>query len=96
MYIPSVDEILGIAEARLGVCRVSIHILGLIRVNNVKIINIKNGAFAVLLLASSVAGAESQYPASDFQPKVVYQDTEYKHQGSSAPAASYASAKHAD
>lgn len=52
-----------------------------------KIINITNGAFAALLLASSVAGAESQYPASDFQPKVLYQDAEYKHQGSSAPAA---------
>jgi hypothetical protein len=95
-FIPLVDEILDIAEAQLGVYRILLHILGLIRVNNVKIINIKNGAFAVLLLASSVAGAESQYPASDFQPKVVYQDTEYKHQGSSAPAASSASAKPAD
>lgn len=51
-----------------------------------KIINITNGAFAALLLASSVAGADSQYPASDFQPKVLYQDPEYKHQGTSAPA----------
>jgi hypothetical protein len=59
-------------------------------VNNVKIINITNGAFTALLLASSVAGADSQYPASDFQPKVVYQDPEYKHQASSAPAASKA------
>jgi hypothetical protein len=59
-------------------------------VNNVKIINITNGAFAALVLASSVAGADSQYPASDFQPKVVYQDPEYKHQASSAPAASKA------
>jgi hypothetical protein len=65
-------------------------------VNNVKIINITNGAFAALLLASSVAGADSQYPASDFQPKVLYQDSEYKHQGSSAPAAASASAKPAD
>ncbi len=61
-----------------------------------KIINITNGAFAALLLASSVAGAESQYPASDFQPKVLYQDTEYKHQGTSAPAAKPSSAKPAD
>lgn len=30
--------------------------------------------FAALLLASSVAVAEDQYPASDFKPKVVYQD----------------------
>lgn len=43
-----------------------------------KIINITNGAFAVLLLASSMVGAETQYPASDFQPKVVYQDPDYK------------------
>ncbi|MGR8940181.1 MAG: hypothetical protein ACU83P_01200 [Gammaproteobacteria bacterium] len=64
--------------------------------NNVKIINITNGAFAALLLASSVAGADSQYPASDFQPKVLYQDSEYKHEGSSAPAAASSSAKPAD
>lgn len=62
-----------------------------------KIINITNGAFAALLLASSVAGADSQYPASDFQPKVVYQDPDYKHQSSSTPAApAAASAKQAD
>jgi hypothetical protein len=65
-------------------------------VNNVKIINITNGAFAALLLASSVAGADSQYPASDFQPKVLYQDTEYKHQESSTSAAASSSAKPAD
>jgi len=62
----------------------------------VKIINITNGAFAALVLASSVAGAESQYPASDFKPKVIYQDTEYKHQGASASAAAPSSAKPAD
>lgn len=61
-----------------------------------KIINITNGAFAALLLASSVAGAESQYPASDFQPKVVYQDPDYKHQSSSTSAPAAASAKQAD
>ncbi|MGJ0484204.1 MAG: hypothetical protein ACR65R_06665 [Methylomicrobium sp.] len=66
--------------------------------NNVKIINITNGAFAALLLASSVAGADSQYPASDFQPKVLYQDPEYKQQGTSAPASASpsTSAKPAD
>lgn len=76
----------------------SFRILRLIRVNNVKIINITNGAFAALLLASSVAGADSQYPASDFQPKVLYQDTEYKHEGASAtaPAAEKSSTKPAD
>lgn len=64
--------------------------------NNVKIINITNGAFAALLLASSVAGADAQYPASDFQPKVLYQDAEYKHQGASAATAAPSSAKPAD
>ncbi len=43
-----------------------------------KIINLTNGALAVLLLASSMVGAETQYPAADFQPKVVYQDPDYK------------------
>jgi len=33
---------------------------------------------AAMLLASPIAGAESKYPAADFQPKVVYQDTNYK------------------
>ncbi|WP_374087195.1 hypothetical protein [Methylomicrobium lacus] len=61
-----------------------------------KIINITNGAFAALLMASSVAGADAQYPASDFQPKVLYQDSEYKHQGSSSAAAAPSSAKPAD
>lgn len=88
--IPSVDEILGAGRGIIPAFRIPIHILRLIRVNNVKIINITNGAFAALLLASSVAGADSQYPASDFQPKVIYQDPEYKHQAASAPAASKA------
>jgi hypothetical protein len=36
------------------------------------------GVIAALLLASPIAGAENQYPASDFKPKVVYQDADYK------------------
>lgn len=88
--IQSVDEILGAGGGIIPAFRIPIHILRLIRVNNVKIINITNGAFAALLLASSVAGADSQYPASDFQPKVIYQDPEYKHQAASAPAVSKA------
>ena len=43
-----------------------------------KTIIIKNSAFGVLLLASSMVGAETQYPAADFQPKVVYTDPDYK------------------
>jgi hypothetical protein len=34
------------------------------------------GLFASLLLASPLAGAESQYPES-FEPTVIYQDTDY-------------------
>jgi len=39
--------------------------------------NLTSGAFAVLLLASTVAGADQQYPAADFQPEVLYQDSDY-------------------
>ncbi len=37
------------------------------------------------VFASSAAWAESEYPATDFQPKVLYNDAEYKH-SSDAPA----------
>lgn len=40
-----------------------------------------------LLLASPIAGAETEYPASDFKPKVVYQDAAASSQAKSAPAA---------
>jgi hypothetical protein len=46
-------------------------------VNNVKKNNLTRGAFAALLLASTVAGADQQYPAADFQPEVLYQDSDY-------------------
>lgn len=39
---------------------------------------------AMLLSASVVVEADSKYPATDFQPKVVYQDSDYKHSGASA------------
>ncbi|MDD5320103.1 MAG: hypothetical protein PHD43_05715 [Methylococcales bacterium] len=39
--------------------------------------NLTRGAFAALLLASTVAGADQQYPAADFQPEVIYQDSDY-------------------
>ncbi len=39
--------------------------------------NLTRGAFALLLLASTVAGADQQYPAADFQPEVLYQDSDY-------------------
>jgi hypothetical protein len=46
-------------------------------VNNVKKNNLTRGAFALLILASTAAGADQQYPAADFQPEVLYQDSDY-------------------
>jgi hypothetical protein len=43
--------------------------------SHVKINNLTNGLVATLLLASPIVGAETEYPASDFKPKVIYQDT---------------------
>ncbi|MFW5443898.1 MAG: hypothetical protein ACKE51_06305 [Methylococcaceae bacterium] len=48
-----------------------------------KISKITNGLLVSLLLSASVVEADSKYPATDFQPKVVYQDSDYKHSGSS-------------
>jgi len=39
--------------------------------------NLTRGAVALLLLASTAAGADQQYPAADFQPEVLYQDSDY-------------------
>lgn len=44
--------------------------------------NLTRGAFALMLLASTAAGADQQYPAADFQPEVLYQDTDYIAKGS--------------
>ena len=49
--------------------------------------NILQGVLAAMLLASPLVGAETQYPASDFKPKVLYSDSEYKHT-ESTPATS--------
>jgi hypothetical protein len=59
-------------------------------VNNVKKNNLTKGAFAVLLLASTVAGADQKYPAADFQPEVLYQDSDYI--AKTSPSASNAKA----
>ncbi len=55
-----------------------------------KISKLTNGLLVSLLLSASVVEAESKYPATDFQPKVVFQDSDYKH-SSSAPSSSSAS-----
>ncbi|MCF6203973.1 MAG: hypothetical protein L3J59_09955 [Methylococcaceae bacterium] len=55
-----------------------------------------NGLLVSLLLTASVAGADDDYPATDFQPKVVFQDSDYKHSGSSSDDSSSSKAKSAD
>ncbi|MCK5120507.1 MAG: hypothetical protein KAQ91_00915 [Methylococcales bacterium] len=49
-----------------------------------KISKLTKGLLVSLLLSAAVVveAADSKYPATDFQPKVVYQDTGYKHTGS--------------
>ena len=39
--------------------------------------NLTKGAFALLLLSSAVEKADIQYPAADFQPEVIYQNSDY-------------------
>ncbi len=43
-----------------------------------KINELTKGVMAALLLTSSVAMAESDYPAADYQPKVLYTNPDYK------------------
>lgn len=53
--------------------------------------NIKKGIFIALFLASPLVMAGNDYPASDFQPKVLFQDKDYKHEGASSSNSSAAS-----
>ncbi len=48
-----------------------------------KIQKLTNGLIVALVLASPIAGAED-YPAANFEPTVIYNDTDYKHTQSSA------------
>lgn len=59
-----------------------------------KIQKLTNGLIAALVLASPIAGAED-YPAANFEPKVIYSDSDYKHSSSSA-STSKSSAKKAE
>jgi hypothetical protein len=52
--------------------------------------NLTRSAFAVLLLSSTVVSADQQYPAADFQPEVIYQNSELI--AKSSPAATAKSA----
>ena len=53
--------------------------------SHVKMNNLTNGLVATLLLASPIVGAETEYPAADFKPKVIYQDVDSS-KSASAPA----------
>lgn len=53
-----------------------------------KVRNLTNGLLVSLLFSVTAVEADSKYPATDFQPKVVYQDSSYKHSGSSAATTS--------
>ena len=61
--------------------------------NDVKKNNLTRAAFAALLLVSTVVGAEQQYPAADFQPEVIYQDSDYIAKNSPSTAKASASTK---
>ena len=56
--------------------------------SNVKKNNLTKGSLAVLLLSSTVVCADQQYPAADFQPEVLYQNSDYiaKEAPKNAPA----------
>jgi hypothetical protein len=46
--------------------------------------NLTNGLVATLFLVSPIVGAETEYPAADFKPKVIYQDVESSQSKSAA------------
>jgi hypothetical protein len=47
----------------------------------VKISKLPSALLVSLLLSATVVAADSEYPATDFQPTIVYQDKDYKHSG---------------
>ena len=53
--------------------------------------NYIKGIFAALILTSPLASAESDYPAADFQPKVLFNDSDYQHNQSKGTSSSSAS-----
>jgi hypothetical protein len=57
----------------------------------VKISKLTNGLLVSLLLSASVVEANSDYPATNFQPTVVYSDSDYKHTGSLSSSTAKAS-----
>jgi len=65
--------------------KISAYLLRHYGVNSVKKYDLTKSVFVALLLVSAVAVAEDKYPASDFQPKVVYQDEAVAKQAESSP-----------
>lgn len=53
-----------------------------------KIIHLINGLLVSLLFSATTVGADSKYPATDFQPKVVYHASGYKQDGADASSSS--------
>lgn len=49
-----------------------------------KICKLISGVLVSLLFSAATIATDSKYPATDFQPKVLYQDTDYKHSKSSS------------
>jgi len=64
--------------------------------SQVKINNLTNGLVVTLLLASPIVGAETEYPAADFKPKVIYQDIDNSQSKSTSSTASAKQAKPAE
>ena len=63
------------------------------KVIDVKINELTKGVMAALLLTSPLAMAESDYPAADYQPKVLYTNPDYKAEAASPAAAAKPTAK---
>ncbi len=53
-----------------------------------KISKLTKGLLVSFLLSATVAEADSKYPATDFKPIIVYQDSDYKHTGSTTSSSS--------
>lgn len=63
---------------------------------DVKISKLTNGLLVSLLLSASAVEANTDYPATNFQPKVVFSDDSYKHTGSLESSSAKASTSSAE
>jgi len=51
-----------------------IHLEG----KDMKVRNLTKSVLVALMISSPMVGAETQYPAADFQPEIIKQDQEHK------------------